>query len=457
MDLNLRSLRGRLLEARVARAALVGRLARQAAPAGARAAVLISVGVPGPRKDLPGLAGLVQRASAALEGRLAGVGEPVAGLDALGQYAAFSTAGDPASAKLAAIELEESIPAGRLLDIDVYLPDLRPLDRVTLGLPPRRCLVCAEPAVDCIRVRRHDPATLAGAARDLLSQGPPPLPARRLEPDALARNLYLGAMSELDLTPKPGLVDRLDSGSHPDLTYESMATSAGLLPTYFDELMAIHRTRGGLDACVDAGRRAEDRMFAAIHANAHRGFIFLGGLLLLASCESRDGLPGLRAALTRIASEFFAGRETRTPPSARRGPSPAGAGCPARGIEAETRAGLPSVFDAGMPAFTARLERAGHFEPAAYDLMAVLMQRADDTTALHRCGPAGLTRLRHDGARLQRAVEAGADCVPLVQRWNDEYRRIGLTMGGVADLMAVTFALSFTLHPVASAPGGCVR
>jgi triphosphoribosyl-dephospho-CoA synthase len=231
----------------------------------------------------------------------------------------------------------------------------------------------------------------------------------------------------------------------PDLDYESMAASVGCC-RHLEELMALHRP-GGLDACIGAGRRAEDRMFAVIHANAHRGFIFLGGLVLLAACDSRDGLPGLREALTRIAAEFFAGKEARRPPSARHDSPPATAKRPARGIEAETLAGLPSVFDVGLPAFTARLDRAGHFVPAAYSLMAVLMQRADDTTALHRCGPPGLARLRRDGAHLQRTIEAGADSVPLVERWNDEYRRIGLTMGGVADLMAVTFALFFTLHP----------
>ena len=447
LELDLPSLRERLLDARVARAALVHRLAHQAAPTRARAVVLISVNVPGPHKSLPGLASLVERASAALASGLTGVGDRVGGLDPLGPYTAFSTSSDPTNAKLAAIDLEESLPAGRLLDIDVYLPDLQPLDRAGVGRAPRSCLVCAEPAADCIRVERHDAVTLARAARDLLSPRPPSRRHSALEPGALARHLYWGAMSELSLTPKPGLVDRLDSGSHPDLTYESMAASVGLLPKYFEELMALHRAGGGLDACVGAGRRAEDRMFAAIHANAHRGFIFLGGLVLLAACESHDGLPGLREALTRIAAEFFAGKETRRPPSAPHDSPPARAKRPARGIEAETRAGLPSVFDVGLPVFTARLDRAGLFVPAAYDLMAVLMQHADDTTALHRCGPSGLARLRRDGARLQRAVEAGADLVPLIERWNDEYRRIGLTMGGVADLMAVTFALFFTLHP----------
>jgi holo-ACP synthase CitX len=159
----------------------VHRLAHQAAPA--RAVVLISVNVPGPHKSLPGLASLVERASAALASGLTGVGDRVGGLDPLGPYAAFSTSSDPTSAKLAAIHLEESLPAGRLLDIDVYLPDLKPLDRARVGRPPRSCLVCAEPAADasgstarrqCGRGRPGSPlsTTLAAPSRSGAGRSP---------------------------------------------------------------------------------------------------------------------------------------------------------------------------------------------------------------------------------------------------------------------------------------------
>jgi triphosphoribosyl-dephospho-CoA synthase len=441
---DLQSLRERLLDARVARAALVGELLQQACALGARATVLVSVNAAGPDKSFPGLASLLEWASATLTGGLPGVGDLVQGADPLGPYAAFLTSGEPTDVKLAAIELEESQPAGRLLDIDVYGADGQLVDRASLGRGPRKCLVCAEPAVDCMRLQRHDAATLVEAARDLLASLPHRTHGHGFEPRILARHLCSGAMSELRLTPKPGLVDRLDNGSHPDLTFEAMATSVNLLPIYFEDLIALHRAGQGLDVCIQAGRRAEDRMFRAIGANAHRGFIFLGGLVLLAACESRDGL---REAATRIATEFFAGRQTRRQRTAGSGSSPRGPMDRASGIEAETLAGLPSVFDVGLPAFSRRLDATGDFVLAAHDLMARLMRHADDTTALRRSGPAGLRRLRRDGARLQRAIETGVDYLPLVKRWNEEYRKIGLTMGGVADLMAVTFALFFTLRP----------
>jgi hypothetical protein len=74
--------------------------------------------------------------------------------------------------------------------------------------------------------------------------------------------------------------------------------------------------------------------------------------------------------------------------------------------------------------------------------MAALMCRLEDTTTLHRGGRAGLERIRSDGARLSELLARGEDPVVHLARWNDEYRAIGLTMGGVADCLALAIALA---------------
>ena len=129
------------------------------------------------------------------------------------------------------------------------------------------------------------------------------------------------------------------------------------------------------------------------------------------------------------------------------------------GILREAREGLPSVFGrglqvleasravAGLPVAPKPPRDGGKTRATADDvatkhlLMAVLMQSVEDTTAVRRCGPAGLARLRADGLWLQRQIESGADYVPWLAALNGEYRRLNLTMGGVADCMALCFAL----------------
>ena len=72
-------------------------------------------------------------------------------------------------------------------------------------------------------------------------------------------------------------------------------------------------------------------------------------------------------------------------------------------------------------------------------MLARLMQTVDDTTTLHRGGPAGLARLKRDGRRLERLIAAGEDYPAFLCATNRAYIEMNLTMGGVADLLALAY------------------
>jgi holo-ACP synthase CitX len=425
--------------------------------------VVVSVAIPGADKNLPGAESLLALGVGEL-GAAADRSQPGwtgRGVDPLGPWAALHLPGAPERVKSLCVEVEERRPWGRLLDLDVYhrdgRGDLRQLGRTELGAPPRACLVCGEPARECILLRRHPEAALSRRTRELLAAASAGLRLRHLA-DALVR----GARAELDLTPKPGLVDRHDNGSHPDLSYELMLRSIGLLPVYYRDLIELLERTGttvargssvaatsdrpaipgrALDdaawrSCLVAGRAAEARMFEGVGANAHRGYIFLSGLVLLAAAEAGSTSPArLRPAIARLAARFFdrlpepAQERIRERPGERLRRD-GGVG----GIEAEARAGLPAVFAAALPV----LGRRG----GAFRAMAALMCGLEDTTALHRGGRAGLERIRRDGARLGELLARGEDPVAHLAQWNDEYRATGLTMGGVADCLALAIALA---------------
>lgn len=274
----------------------------------------------------------------------------------------------------------------------------------------------------------------------------------RIETERLASALLRGLRLELFLTPKPGLVDLFDAGSHFDLSLPKMLASIDLVGNYFAEFTTALARQAPLEELVGIGRHTEGRLFARLGTNTHKGSVFLGGLLLIASFRAGNRENDLSPAVAAAAAEFFA----RFPPVSTHGASIRRRRC-FTGIVGEALAGLPTLFDEALPAYRETLARTGDHHLAAFAMLARLMRSVEDTTAIHRCGLAGLVRVQRDGAELETTVRNGEDPFPLLLRLNREYRRMNLTMGGVADLLGMGFGLldcqgSLALNPTA-APG----
>jgi triphosphoribosyl-dephospho-CoA synthase len=218
-----------------------------------------------------------------------------------------------------------------------------------------------------------------------------------------------------------------------------MERSIGLVGAYLHALTASLARGEPLAAQIAVARRAEDAMRARLGTNTHKGALFLCGVLLVAvDRAASDEEASVRAAVSTVARELAAAaapRGTHGDVARRR----FGVG----GILREVEEGLPSLFEAAAPAFRAAIARGEDAEAATFRMLAALMQRVEDTTALHRCGAAGLARLREDGARLEELVGAGRHVAFLRER-NALYRRMNLTMGGVADLLGA--ALGWLAH-----------
>jgi holo-ACP synthase CitX len=154
-----------ILAARDARQAELERHLR----AGSAPLVTLSLGVPGADKAPPGSGALFAWAARRLAQALPGARELFAGSDALGPFAVWVAPGAPAQVKERCLAIEAASPAARLVDLDVYAPEGRPVDRASLGLPPRRCLCCDAPARECIRLSRHPLDEVVSRAHELLA------------------------------------------------------------------------------------------------------------------------------------------------------------------------------------------------------------------------------------------------------------------------------------------------
>ena len=255
--------------------------------------------------------------------------------------------------------------------------------------------------------------------------------------ETLARSLALGARLELHLTPKPGLVDLADCGSHPDLSVDTMERSIDYVADYLEQTVASLAAGQSFAQQRAIGVRAEQRLLGELGTNTHKGFIFLSGMLLIARWHALSGDErAMRSALCALSAEFFSSADEQ-----------ATNGCRARkkyqagGIIVESINGFPSVFDEGLPVFRQALQQHGCCQVASFALLARLMQIVDDTTTLHRAGADGLARVKRDGRTLEQIVNDGGDHLAFLRELNRSYVQAKITIGGVADMIGIAYGM----------------
>lgn len=118
--------------------------------------LFVSLAIPGRDKTPPGAEALFSWMSGRIAEEFPAATRLASSFDALGPYRLLGLEDEPSAVKRRAIALERAHPSSRLIDLDVHAPGGKQIDRASLGLAARSCLVCERRAVDCIRVRRHD-------------------------------------------------------------------------------------------------------------------------------------------------------------------------------------------------------------------------------------------------------------------------------------------------------------
>lgn len=346
-------------------------------------------------------------------------------------------------AKTLAIRFEEDAPGGALLDIDLMDAKGKATTRDDRGLPPRACAVCgARPAAQCIRSDAHTKEETRAAFQRYLDlaagENPSPLIGRL----ALKALLY-----EVSVTPKPGLVDRMRSGSHTDMDYYSFLDSALTLAPYFEACAAIGQSADQppealLQRLRPLGLAAELDMMQATHgANTHKGLIFSLGILCAAAgrlgTQTSDSqalcalagsiaVPALRDAAPDIPSH---GQSVM----ARHGDL---------GARGEAAGGFPSVLHIALPALRQAFAAGEGPDRAGCLALLALMAQVRDTNVLHRAGEEGLAFMQREAARL---MDLGAPGEALAI-FADQMEAANLSPGGCADLLALAFFLYLLEH-----------
>lgn len=240
---------------------------------------------------------------------------------------------------------------------------------------------------------------------------------------------------EVLLTPKPGLVDRRNSGAHRDMTLETFLRSAVVLESHFVLLARAGETQAELPPAETLpplralGLAAEaDMLRATDGVNTHKGALFSIGLL----CACAGRMTALKQPLSpetlcALAAETVAGISARELRGCDSNGLRVHAATGARGVRGEAESGFASVRQHALP----YLRRDNGDQGQLLALLA-LMQQVEDTNVLHRAGPEGLRWLqRRAGETLERFSPAA------LEQLDAECIRRNISPGGCADLLAI--------------------
>ena len=332
------------------------------------------------------------------------------------------------------VMIEDSQPVCRLFDMDVLDTDGRKLSREALGLEGRKCLICHKPAYECSRSRVHSVQQLQDKTNALLETA--------TEQAYIASCAYQALLQEVCTTPKPGLVDLMNSGSHKDMDIHTFIKSANALRSYFYEAAGIGAE--GLSPADTfaklraAGIRAEKAMFAATGGvNTHKGAIFTLGLLCAAAC--REDIFGFCAAMTKdLTQRDFSGITEETAVTAG---EKLYALYGITGIRGQAERGFPAVKDVGLPVLKKGLENGLSLNDAGCATLLHILCAVEDTNMITRsdltftwavCGKI-LAWLRADPYPTRQALES----------LDEQFIFHNLSPGGSADLLAATYFLHF--------------
>ena len=227
---------------------------------------------------------------------------------------------------------------------------------------------------------------------------------------------------ELELTPKPGLVDKLNNGSHRDMDHALFVRSIAAITPWFSRFAELGNAHA--DKPADAqlriirpmGMACEQAMYAATNGvNTHKGGIFALGLLCFAAGRVKNiSADSLCCEVSNICSGLVS-REL----AARSGQATAGE----RQFQLYGLTGARGEAESGFA--TARKALAQWSGQSLHGMLLRLMAVNQDSNLVSRGGIEGLRYVQGSALKMDKA---------LIER--------NLSPGGSADLLSVGWVLS---------------
>ena len=343
------------------------------------------------------------------------------------------------------LQIEEHSDFGRLLDIDVLDHTGQKISRSDVGIKPRRCLLCEEMAAVCGRSRTHSYEDLLLNIIEILQETFAKQFLDRVETNAVRALIY-----EVAVSPKPGLVDRFNSGSHSDMDFFTFIDSASTLAPSFRSFaqqgreLADYPVQEVLSQLRYPGRLAEEKMNQSTRGvNCHKGIIFSLGVICCAigmryeqgkSFSVHETLQLSKEICTSLLDDF---KDIKEPYSygeklyIEYG---------IKGIRGEAADGYPSVENIALPALKRYLSQGLSYNDAGVWTLLELLAVTEDSNILSR---SDMETLRIIQSQARELLNAQEHSIQTISELDLQFIKKNLSPGGCADLLALTYFLHF--------------
>ena len=365
-----------------------------------------------------------------------------------GDEAIYVVEGSPEVIKRITVEIEDRDAIGRLFDMDVIRINGKKVEREELGLPGRHCLICERPAKECARSRTHSVDELQKCTREILVKDEINDIAEKGSELACRALLY-----EVCTTPKPGLVDRMNNGSHKDMDIFTFINSTCALKSYFASCIRTGREtrkqseKETFKKIRILGKRAEKTMFSATGGvNTHKGAIFSMGIICGAlgrlereSLYDPEAILAVCAGMTEGIIEEDFGEVTADNAVTNGQNIYLSHGI--KGVRGQAEAGFPAVLKVGLPVLEQGIAEGRNINDAGCAALLALMTAETDTNLIAR-----------SSIKVQKETVAAVTALLEHEPYPKEktlreldalFIEKNLSPGGSADLLAICYFLHF--------------
>ncbi|WP_158734720.1 triphosphoribosyl-dephospho-CoA synthase [Alteribacillus sp. YIM 98480] len=263
--------------------------------------------------------------------------------------------------------------------------------------------------------------------------------------EELSETAAVSLIEEAALTPKPGLVDKSNTGAHTDLDYNIMALSAVALKSTFRDIaetsfnQPIDQSLREKIAVI--GRHGEKTMLQATGGvNTHKGAIWALGLLTAAAASLNKS--SMRAEDIALTAGKLAQFQDRRAAYQETNGSRVKQYYGTRGAKEEAQQGFPHVTLLALPVLYDRRRKQVHEDQARLDALLSVMSSLDDSCLLHRGGKNALQTAKRKSLSILKAGGVSAfNGYIMLQELDRELIKINASPGGSADMLAAALFL----------------